>query len=428
MTATCIPSITVPGILSAPTAEDGVLACPLRGSLMDVPRLTAEEARRLISSYDVGPVDGAGRLVVVAMSGGVDSAVTGLVLRERGYRVVGVNMRLYNPPDDQGFMNPCCSIDAMEDARATCQRIDIPFYAMNMAREFDEAVIGRFVDEYANGRTPNPCLECNRHVKFRHLIVKARQLGAAHLATGHYARIEHDGDGVYHLYRAFDENKDQSYVLHTLSQEQLSYLLFPLGRLRKPEVRELARGFGLPVADKPESQDICFVGKGQYAAFVSKRRSDLTTPGEIVDADGNVLGEHPGLLHYTVGQRKGLRIAAREALFVLRLDTEANRLIVGTRADMHFNHLDASDVTFTSDGWPAEPFDCTAVVRYRGTEYAATVEPLAAGRAYVRFAEEPSAIAPGQAVVFYRDDEVLGGGTIAAASRSRPTISLARMA
>jgi tRNA-specific 2-thiouridylase len=301
---------------------------------------------------------------------------------------------------------------------------------MNMAKEFDAEVIGRFVNEYAHGRTPNPCLECNRHVKFRHLIAKARALGAEHLATGHYARIERDDDGTYRLLRALDERKDQSYVLHTLSQEQLGYLLFPLGRLRKPEVRELARGFGLPVAEKPESQDICFVGKGQYASFVAKRRNDLTTPGAIVDLAGRVLGEHRGLLHYTVGQRKGLGIAAREPLFVLRLDTVENRLIVGTRADMRFSHLDATEVTLTSGDWPREPFDCTAMVRYRGAEFAATVEPMAVGRARVRFAEEPPAVAPGQAVVFYRDDEVLGGGTIAAAAPAltRPVITLARTA
>lgn len=418
-------AIEVPGVRAVSAASDDT-ACPLRGPLTEIPRLSREDARALLSRFDVGPVDGDGRLVVVAMSGGVDSAVTALVLRERGYRVVGMNMRLYNPPDDQGHHNPCCSIEAMEDARATCQRIDIPFYPLNMAKEFEASVIDTFVNEYANGRTPNPCLECNRHVKFKHLIARSRLLGAEHLATGHYARIERDVDGTYHLYRAVDASKDQSYVLHTLSQEQLAYLLFPLGRLHKTEVRELARGFGLPVADKPESQDICFVGKGQYASFVQRRRDDLTTPGPILNTRGEVLGEHRGLLHYTVGQRKGLGIAASEPLYVLRLEPSANRLVVGTRAEMTFTTLDATGVSLTSDEWPQEPFECDVVVRYRGTSYAATVEPQQQGHVRVSFVEPPTAIAPGQAVVFYRCDEVLGGGTIAASSfATRPRESAA---
>lgn len=392
--------------------------CAARQLPEALPRLSPEDARALLARYDVGPVDGDGQTIVVAMSGGVDSAVTALVLRERGYHVVGVNMRLYNPPDEQGFINPCCSIDAMEDARATCQRIDVPFYAMNMAKEFEAGVIDRFVSEYASGRTPNPCLECNRHVKFHHLIGKARMLGATGLATGHYARIERDDAGVYHLLRAVDERKDQSYVLHTLDQGQLAYLRFPLGRLHKTEVRELARGFGLPVADKPESQDICFVASGQHAGFVARRLGDeaerMTTPGPIVDGDGNVLGEHRGLLHYTVGQRKGLGIAAREPLFVLRLDPRRNLLVVGPRSELATSSIVADGVSFTSGDWPDTPFDCQIVVRYRGAAYPATVEPGQPGAVVVRTTGLAGAVAPGQAIVFYRGDEVLGGGTIRA--------------
>lgn len=411
-----IPLITVPGEIAPSRAPEAIgpdaASCAMRAPVTELPRLSPAEARALLSRYDVGPFDGAGRLVVVAMSGGVDSAVTALVLRERGFRVVGVNMRLYNPPDDRGFHNPCCSIEAMEDARATCRRIDIPFYPMNMAKEFEAGVIDRFVDDYTHGRTPNPCLECNRQVKFKHLIAKARALGAEFLATGHYARIERDDDGVFHLLRAFDESKDQSYVLHTLDQEQLGYLMFPLGRLRKTEVRELARGFGLPVAEKPESQDICFVGKGQYAEFVRRRRDGLTEPGPIVSSAGDLLGEHRGLIHYTVGQRKGLGIAAAEPLYVLRLEPGANRLVVGARNEMRFETLAAAAVSFTCGDWPVEPFDCSVMVRYRGAEHEASVEPLDPGTVRVIFAEPPHAVAPGQAVVFYRDGEVLGGGTI----------------
>src|SRR4051812_3790651 len=204
----------------------------------------------------IGPRDGEGRLFVVAMSGGVDSAVTALIMRERGYKTVGINLRLFSPGDAEHAANPCCGIPAMDDARATCATIGIPFYAINMESQFSNAVVQRFVDEYAAGRTPNPCLECNRHVKFRHLIEMAQELGAAGLATGHYARIVHGGDR-HRLLRAVDSRKDQSYVLHTVNQEQLGYLQFPLGGLVKPEVRELARVFGLPVAEKAESQEIC---------------------------------------------------------------------------------------------------------------------------------------------------------------------------
>ena len=232
------------------------------------------DVRDLLTEAKIGPRDGAGKLAVVAMSGGVDSAVTALLMRERGYRVVGMNLRLFTPSDPVHSVNPCCGIPAMDDARATCQVIGVPFYAINMEAEFGEAVINRFVDEYAAGRTPNPCLECNRHVKFRHLVHRAKLLGAHTLATGHYARIERGAP--HRLFRAVDARKDQSYVLHTLTPEQLDFIQFPLGNLTKPEVRQLARHFGLPVAEKEESQEICFVGKGSYADFVARRRPDVT--------------------------------------------------------------------------------------------------------------------------------------------------------
>jgi tRNA-specific 2-thiouridylase len=352
------------------------------------------------------------------MSGGVDSAVTALIMRERGYRVVGMNLRLFSPGDPEHAVNPCCGIPAMDDARATCALIDVPFYAINMEVEFGEAVVNRFVDEYAAGRTPNPCLECNRHVKFRHLVHRARLLGADCLATGHYARIEHaaPGSGEPHrLFRALDSRKDQSYVLHTVDQEQLGYIRFPLGGLTKPEVRTLARAFGLPVADKAESQEICFVGKGSYADFVAKRRPDVTVPGEIVTRTGEVIGEHKGLVNHTVGQRKGLGIARTEPLYVLNLDTSRNRLMVGSRADATASALTAESVSLIDGTWPGHVLECTAVVRYRGTPSEAQVRlgPLGSGEASVTFSGNGPIAAPGQAVVFYRGDEVVGGGTIA---------------
>ncbi|MDQ4099133.1 MAG: tRNA 2-thiouridine(34) synthase MnmA [Chloroflexota bacterium] len=372
----------------------------------------------LVSEAKIGPRDGAGRTAVVAMSGGVDSAVTALVMRERGYRVVGMNLRLFSPEDEDHRANPCCGIPAMDDARATCATIGVPFYAINMEVEFGVAVINRFVDEYAAGRTPNPCLECNRHVKFRHLVQRARLLGADCLATGHYARVERGDPATgepHRLLRAVDARKDQSYVLYTMTQEQLGFIQFPLGRVTKPEVRALARHFGLPVADKAESQEICFVGNRSYADFVAARRPDVTRPGEIVSSAGDVLGQHRGLVHHTVGQRRGIGIAAPKPYFVLRLDTRRNQLVVGSREEAEASSLAVEAVSLTAGVWSSEPFPAEVTVRYRGTPSAATVElgPEADRTARITFTGERGPVAsPGQAVVLYRGDEVLGGGTI----------------
>lgn len=380
----------------------------------------------LLSEERIGPRDGKGKTVVVAMSGGVDSAVTALVMRERGYNVVGMNLRLFSPEDEDHRANPCCGIPAMDDARKTCATIGVPFYAINMELEFGANVIQKFVDEYAAGRTPNPCLECNRHVKFQHLVTRARALGADCLATGHYARIEAGENGEPHrLYRAIDDRKDQSYVLHTLNQDQLGYIQFPLGGLNKPEVRRLAHAFGLPVADKPESQEICFVGNRSYADFVAEHRPDVTVPGEIVTKGGEVIGQHKGLVNHTVGQRRGIGIQAPKPYFVLQLDTGNNQLVVGDREDAEARELSADSISFTSDVWPAEPIHCDVSVRYRGTPYPATVHPGdAEGRnARIVFDADQGPIAsPGQAVVFYAGDQVLGGGTISAVERRGPTV------
>ena len=384
-----------------------------------MPVTPSPEITDLLSPDRIGSHDGAGRLAVVAMSGGVDSAVTALVMRERGYRVVGMNLRLFSPADPVHSVNPCCGIPAMDDARATCQVIGVPFYAINMEAEFGEAVIDRFVNEYAEGRTPNPCLECNRHVKFTHLVHRAKLLGADCLATGHYARIENDGDH-YTLNRARDVRKDQSYVLHTLSPEQLAFIKFPLGNLTKPEVRQLARHFGLPVADKEESQEICFVGKSSYADFVARRRPDVIRPGPIVDESGTSLGEHQGLVHHTVGQRRGIRISGPSPLYVLNLDMANNSLVVGPRDRATAAVIRADEITFTDGSWPDFPFEADAVVRYRGTPAACRVTPGERGTATIELIGEPKSrpiASPGQAIVFYRCDEVLGGGTIRTVDR-----------
>jgi tRNA-specific 2-thiouridylase len=345
-------------------------------------------------------------------------------MRERGYRVIGINLRLFSPDDADHRANPCCGIPAMDDARMTCARIGIPFYAINMEGEFREAVVQRFVDEYAAGRTPNPCLECNRHVKFRHLVERAKLIGADCLATGHYARIERGDPAAgepHRLLRAVDPKKDQSYVLYTLTQEQLGFIHFPLGGLHKTETRALARAFDLPVAEKAESQEICFVGKRSYADFVAERRPDVTRPGEIVDATGEALGAHQGLVHHTVGQRRGLGIAAGEPLFVIRLEPDRNRLVVGSRDEAAASEIALERVSITSGRWPEAPFAAEAMVRYRGALASAVVEPGAAGSASARvhFTGEGPIASPGQALVLYRGDEVLGGGTIGAVETSR---------
>lgn len=401
--------------MSITTPETTDIAITSPGGMPEIADLLTEEK--------IGPRDGEGKTVVVAMSGGVDSAVTALLMRERGYNVVGMNLRLFSPEDEDHRANPCCGIPAMDDARATCATIGVPFYAINMEIEFGGAVIQKFIDEYAAGRTPNPCLECNRHVKFRHLVQRAKLLGADCLATGHYARIER-GDpeqGIPHrLYRAVDARKDQSYVLYTLNQEQLDFIQFPLGALTKPEVRRLAYAYGLPVADKAESQEICFVGNRSYAEFVSERRPDVTQPGDIVTRAGDVIGEHKGLVNHTVGQRRGIGIAAPKPFFVLHLDTVENRLVVGDREDAEAHSLAVDGVAITSGDWPSAPFEADITVRYRGLPHTARVQlgEEDARTASITLGGDKGPIAsPGQAVVFYRGDEVLGGGTICQVER-----------
>ena len=280
----------------------------------------------------------------------------------------------------------------------------------------------RFVDEYAAGRTPNPCLECNRHVKFRHLVERAQIIGADCLATGHYARVAHGDPAVgapHRLFRAVDPSKDQSYVLYTMTQAQLGFIHFPLGGLHKIETRALARHFELPVADKAESQEICFVGNRSYADFVAERRPDVTRPGTVVNAAGETLGAHRGLVHHTVGQRRGLGIAAKDPLFVIRLEPEHNRLVVGPREEAAAREIAVERFTLTSGIWPDAPFTAEAMVRYRGALAPAVITPgpRESATAHIRFTGAGPIASPGQALVLYRGEEVLGGGTIGVVSR-----------
>lgn len=353
------------------------------------------------------------KTVVVAMSGGVDSSVAAALLVEAGYRVIGVTMRLWDGEDGPAFSRTCCSLDSIEDARRVCQTLGIPFYPLNMTREFQKHVIDYFCQEYQVGRTPNPCLACNRYVKFRFLLGRARALGADYLATGHYARIE-SRDGQYRLLRGVDLAKDQSYVLYTLGQEELARLLFPAGGYLKSEIRRLARQWGLPVAEKPESQDICFITQGDYRDFLAGRVT--AARGPIVDRQGRRLGTHQGLPFYTVGQRRGLGLALGRPYFVTGLDEPRNAVVVGPQEDLESPALLARDVTFVSGRGPEEAVRIEAQVRYRSPVVSATLTPLASGYR-VDFDQPQLAVTPGQAVVFYRGEEVLGGGAIEAAVR-----------
>ena len=362
-----------------------------------------------------------GKRVVVAMSGGVDSSVAAALLVDAGYDVIGLTMRLWTleRPDLPRTHQSCCSVEEVDEARQAAETLGIPHYLLNFEREFREGVVDYFVSEYARGRTPNPCLACNRVVKYDALLRRAAALGADYVATGHYARIDRP-QGDYRLLRAKDPAKDQSYVLYDLTQAQLGQILLPIGGHTKTEVRQMAREFGLPNADKRDSQEICFIPDGDYRRFVSERVQ--APPGDIVDAGGRVLGRHRGLPYYTVGQRQGLGIATGEAMYVIDLDTVANRLVVGGREELLAPALWASQSCFVAGQPPAGATGVRARIRYRGPEARARLT-MVDGWCHVAFAEPQRAVTPGQAVVFYRGDEVLGGATIEAVAREEAGLS-----
>lgn len=351
--------------------------------------------------------------VAVAMSGGVDSSTTAALLVERGYEVVGLMMRMWSEEGDGLLPNKCCSPEAVADARGVCQRLGIPFYLLNVEAEFKARVVDFFADGYAGGITPNPCLQCNRHVKFGTLLSKARALGAEFLATGHYARIQTNGRGEFELHKGVDPKKDQSYALHILSQAQLAHSMFPLGELTKQETRELAKKFGLRVAAKDDSQDLCFIADGNYRNFMRRNRPDSLAPGPILDTNGNRLGTHTGLPDYTIGQRKGLGIAAGEALYVTALDGARNALIVGRAEDLGKRELVAHNVNWIPPRRERElPFRANVKIRYRSIEHPAMLVGMENGAVRVEFDTPLRDITPGQAAVFYDGDTCLGGGII----------------
>src|SRR5438067_6020130 len=383
--------------------------------------------------------------IVVAMRGGVDSSVAAALLKEQGHEVIGIMLRLWSEPgviEDDGIerivQNKCCSLEAVDDARRVARMLDIPFYLVNVEQEFKENVVDLFYQEYVAGRTPNPCLTCNRHIRFTLMLNRALTLDADYLATGHYVRVDdHPITGKRRLRKGVDPNKDQSYVLHVLNQQQLAHACFPLGAYTKSQVRAMAAERGMTVATKAESQEICFVAQNDYRGFIDRYAATVTAeqesvdigagvaaatsvkplitlpkPGPIYDQSGKMLGRHRGLAFYTIGQRKGLGLTSQQPLHVLKIDAAQNALIVGPAAGLEKTSFTAAKMHYVSGDIPAEPFEARVRVRYKAPEEMALVTPLEGNRVHVALARPQRAITPGQAAVFYSGDEVLCGGII----------------
>jgi tRNA-uridine 2-sulfurtransferase len=352
--------------------------------------------------------------VVVAMSGGVDSSVAAALLVEQGYNCIGVMMRLWaEVAAGEGSSNKCCSLESVNDARRVADQLDIPFYLINVEQPFKEHVVDFFIDGYSSGLTPNPCLACNRHIRFDYLLNYARRLGADYLATGHYARLRPGPGGSVQLLKGVDEQKDQSYVLSVLGQDELRDLLLPIGDYPKPEVRRLAAARGLPTASKHDSMDLCFIADDDYRRFLQDWAAAAMRPGPIVDRQGRHWGEHRGLPGYTIGQRKGLGISGTpEPFFVLELDHARNTLIIGPEAELGCDRLIATSVNWTLDQPPPAGAMVQCKIRYKARAVDCTLDPLPNGDVAVQFAEPLRDITPGQGAVFYDGDLCLGGGLI----------------
>lgn len=350
---------------------------------------------------------------LIAMSGGVDSSVAAKLTQEMGYDCIGCMMKLFDTPEDIHPERSCCSEDDAFDARSVAFKLGMPFYVFNFCDDFKREVILRFADEYLNGRTPNPCIDCNSRLKFDRLLRRAEELDCDKIVTGHYARIERRGNRFV-LKKASDEAKDQSYVLYRLTQRQLSKTIFPLGEMSKAEVRGIAEENGFVNAHKRDSQDICFVPEGKYAQNVEKILGRKCPPGNFIDVNGNILGRHKGIINYTVGQHKGLGGNFADRMFVLSVDPAANTVTLGTSEQLFSSELIARKFNWISDTAPEKPIRCEAKVRYRHTAQPAVAESFSDGRVKIVFDEPQRAITPGQSAVLYSGDEVVGGGIIEA--------------
>lgn len=355
------------------------------------------------------------RKVVVGMSGGVDSSVAAWLLKEQGYDVIGVTMQIWQDEDTevQEAEGGCCGLSAVDDARRVAMDLGIPYYVMNFKEEFRKNVMDYFVGEYVEGRTPNPCIACNRHVKWESLLRRSMAIGADYIATGHYAQIDRLPGGRYSLKTSVTAAKDQTYALYNLTQEQLSHTLMPVGIYHKEEIRDMAERLGLPVAHKPDSQEICFIPDHDYASFIEEYTGRELPPGNFVDLDGNVLGRHRGITHYTVGQRKGLNLSMGRPVFVVEIRPETNEVVIGDNQDVFTNVLRCDKLNWMAvDGLHGKPMEVLAKIRYSHKGSPCTIREIGDDMVECRFHEPVRAVTPGQAVVFYDGDYVAGGGTI----------------